>query len=238
MEDGGRRYCTAIILAAGSGSRLKSKVSKPLVCLNGKPLLRYSLDTLYSHPLITDVIVTCNAGNERGLKRLIRSAGLCKKKLVCVRGGDRRQDSVRNALEALDPRCSIVLIHDGGRPFVDAALITRVIRAACVRGAAIAAVPVKATVKEVEGRGSKVVGKTLDRALLWEVQTPQVFEKNLIIGAFRRFGAGDVTDDASLVEKANAPVELVESSYFNIKVTTPEDLVLAQAIARHRKYHV
>jgi 2-C-methyl-D-erythritol 4-phosphate cytidylyltransferase len=236
-------HTTAIILAAGSGSRLKSKISKPLVRVNGTSLLRYSLEAFCAHPRVTDVIVTCNADNERAIRSII-AAVKPRKPVLCVRGGDRRQDSVRNALGACDECCRLVMIHDGGRPFIDSRTIARVINAALRRGAAIAAVPVKATIKRVEGRrskdegrGPKIVRETLDRSTLWEVQTPQAFRKELIVDAFRRFGDGNVTDDASLVEKAGVPVEVVASTYFNLKVTTPEDLVLAEAIAKYRRYH-
>jgi 2-C-methyl-D-erythritol 4-phosphate cytidylyltransferase len=234
MEEGRRRkqHVTAIILAAGSGSRLKSRISKPLVRINGKPLLLYSLAAFCSHPRINDVIVTCNADNEPAIRRLVARAR-SRVPVRCVRGGRRRQDSVRNALGALDTRCSLVVIHDGGRPFVDRDTISRLMTRALKRKAAIAAVPAKATIKQVEG-WEGVVKRTLDRRSLWEVQTPQAFEKGLILEAFRRFGDADVTDDASLVEQLGKPVAIVESSYFNIKVTTPEDLVLAEAIARSR----
>ncbi len=228
---------TAIILAAGRGERLRSRVSKPLVKLAGKPLLCHSLETLAGCSQVTSIILVVNQHNRRAVELLVKKNRYTK---VCavVPGGARRQDSVQQALDRLPQACvpsSLVLVHDAARPFISGKVLSHLLHAARKFSAAIPAVPVKATVKEVESRlGRCQVKKTADRSVLWEVQTPQVFGKNLILEAYRRFGRQDVTDDAALVEKLGVAVQVVAGSYAQIKVTTPEDMIIAEAIAAHR----
>jgi 2-C-methyl-D-erythritol 4-phosphate cytidylyltransferase len=155
-----------------------------------------------------------------------------RKPLLIVDGGKRRQDSVLNCLKALDPACDMVLVHDSARPFIDHELVSRVIEGVSASGACICGVPVKGTVKRVAGL---YVDETIDRSTLWEIQTPQGFTKDVILKAYERYGDADVTDDASLVERLGVRVKVVPGSYWNIKVTTPEDIVLGQAIAKCRK---
>lgn len=227
----------AVVLAAGKGQRLGSKVSKPLVRLGTKQLLAYSLGTLSACPRISSIIVVANRSNRASVERCVAGLRLTKVFRV-VNGGRRRQDSVQNALGALPAQCSHVLVHDGARPFVDAACLTRLIDGVRRTGAAIPGVPVKATVKEVlpsrSGSGG-TVRRTPDRSLLWEVQTPQLFRKDIITKAYRVHGSDAATDDASLVERLGLPVSVVTGSYFNIKITTPDDLCIARAILRSRK---
>jgi 2-C-methyl-D-erythritol 4-phosphate cytidylyltransferase len=142
-----------------------------------------------------------------------------------------------NALCVIDRQTNLILIHDAVRPFIDKRILSSVIREAKRYGAAIAGVPVKATIKRVKGQGlsgkSKGrVEKTLNRENIWEIQTPQVFRKDLILKAYKKFGNLDVTDDSMLVEKLGARVGVVLGSYSNIKITIPEDLILAEAIAK------
>lgn len=219
---------TAIVLAAGKGTRLNSKVPKPLVNIGSKPMLAHCLDVLKRHNSVYDIIVAVNRANAGEIARLIRRLGVAKISRV-VMGGRRRQDSVANALARLDAATEWVLIHDAARPFIDTRIISSVINAARKTGAAVAAVPVKATVKKVTGRFT--VKETLDRESLWEIQTPQVFRKKVILEAYERYSDTDVTDDAALVEKTGSKVRVVRGSYANIKITTPEDLVIAEAIS-------
>ena len=223
-------YVSAVVLAAGKGSRFKYSVPKPLVKINAKPVIVYSLETLSRHPAIKEIIVVTNAQNRRSVNYAIRKYRILKVSAV-IGGGRRRQDSVYNGLRSLSRKTDIVLIHDGARPFINSGVISRSIEKARSSGAAITAVPVKATVKKAKGL---VVTETVDRKDLWEIQTPQVFKKELILRAYERFRKCDVTDDAMLVEKLGAPVKLVEGSYNNIKITTTEDLPIAEAIARER----
>ena len=233
-------HVAAVVLAAGKGLRFSSarfKVPKPLVAIRGRPLIIYSLETLSRHPGIKDIILVVNPKNSGGIAEKARKYRIGKiKKLVF--GGHRRQDSVANGLKHVNPKAGLVLIHDGVRPFINKEIVSSVIKEARKSGAAITGVPVKGTIKEVARSGSHqvtsnfIVKKTLNRDALWEAQTPQVFRKDLILKAYKRFGREEVTDDASLVEKLGAKVSVVLGSYNNIKITTPEDLVIAKAIAK------
>jgi 2-C-methyl-D-erythritol 4-phosphate cytidylyltransferase len=220
---------SAIILAAGQGKRLGSAVSKPLVKIGKFPIIIYSLRTLDEHPEIDEIILVVNNRNRGPVTRLIKKYSFKKIKTL-VLGGSRRQDSVYNGLKNVSSNSDWVLIHDSARPFIDGAGVTKVIRAAKETGSAIVAVKPKATIKS-SWQGN-LVAKTLDRDNLWEIQTPQVFKKNLILQAYKKFGSGKVTDDASLVEKLGKKIKLVQGSYKNIKITTGEDLLFAGLIAK------
>ncbi|MFH1457547.1 MAG: 2-C-methyl-D-erythritol 4-phosphate cytidylyltransferase [Candidatus Omnitrophota bacterium] len=245
------KHVSAIVLAAGKGLRFRSKVPKPLARIHSKSVILYSLEVLSSHPLVKDIVVVTNGKNSGRITDEIRDYGIKKVRRI-VRGGKRRQDSVANALCVLGNRTEWVLIHDAARPFIDLKTVTSLIKEAGQSGAAILGVPVKNTVKKVRlVRSSKcevrsktknqkpktmVVEKTLNRDGLWEIQTPQVFRKDLIFKAYKRFGRLDATDDAILVEKLGARVSLVQGSYNNIKITTAEDLIIAEAIAESIKH--
>jgi len=227
-------HVTALVLAAGKGLRLSrgdsSKISKPLIAVNSKPLVICCLNILSRHPYIKDIIVVANPDNLKDICRKIKQYHIGKIKDI-VLGGSLRQDSVRNGLEAIDKQADLILIHDGVRPFINKEIVSSVIDKAKKYGAAIVAVPVKATIKEVQS--NLIVKNTPNRSSLWEIQTPQVFKKNLLLEAYQHFGDKEVTDDSMLVEKVGAKVNVVLGSYSNIKITTPEDLVLAEAIARN-----
>ncbi len=226
----------AIVVAAGSGKRLGSKVHKPLVKVAGSPLVIHCLKALNAHDGIKDIVLVANAANHSALLSAVKRYRISKVSSV-VLGGARRQDSVYCGLKAVRADAGLVLIHDAGRPFINRGILSAVIKEAARTGAAIAAVPVKATIKEVVRhpssviRGQTFVKKTLDRDKLWEVQTPQVFRKEIILEAYNRYGGKTVTDDAALVERLGKKVSLVMAAYSNIKVTTPEDLIIAEAIA-------
>ncbi len=235
---------TAILLAAGKGKRFKSSVSKLLVKLGKRQIIDYSLKVLERHPGVTDIILVVNSRNIKLVATLVKDSGY-KKVRGLVLGGVRRQDSVFNALNKVSPQSQLVLIHDCARPFIKPLEIYALIARAARTGAAILGVPVKGTIKQVakspacpSGRqGHKVtsrftVKRTLDRNFLWEIQTPQVFQKNLLFEAYRKFNDVDVTDDAAMVEKLNKRVELILGSYDNIKITTPEDLTIAKALLK------
>jgi len=163
-------------------------------------------------------------------RKLVAEKGWSKVTEVCL-GGVRRQDSVREGLNKLKG-CDWVVIHDGARPFLTLDLIRDGLKAGQVTGAAVVAVPVKDTIKL--GDGGMMVKTTLNRQALWAVQTPQTFRFDIITKAHEQITA-DVTDDASMVEQLGYKVKLYMGSYDNIKITTPEDLALAEVIARNRK---
>ena len=220
---------SAVIVAAGQGRRLKSAVPKPLVKIGKLPAIIYSLNALDKHLKIDEIIVVVNAKNQRPIIRLIKDYSFKKIKSF-VLGGRRRQDSVYNGLKLVSANSDWVLIHDSARPFIDHQAISRVILAARKTGSAILAVKPKATIKF--SWRDNVVAKTLDRDNLWEVQTPQVFRKELILEAYKKYSKEKVTDDASLIEKLGKQVLLVQGSYQNIKITTGEDLLFAGLIAK------
>ncbi|MBI4706315.1 MAG: 2-C-methyl-D-erythritol 4-phosphate cytidylyltransferase [Candidatus Omnitrophica bacterium] len=229
---------STILLAAGAGKRFKSKVPKPLVSLAGKPVFIYSLQILSKLIFVRDIVVVVNSYNASEVAREIKRYRI--KKIRClVKGGRRRQDSVLCGLNALDQSSDFVLIHDSARPFISSKMVSVAVKEACKTGAAILGVPVKATIKEIVTSlpsavaCEKIVKKTLDRSKLWEIQTPQVFKKDVIVEAYRKFGKKEVTDDASLVEKLGKGVAVVQGAYSNIKITTPEDLQIAGAIAKN-----
>jgi len=229
-------YVSAIVVAAGMGMRFCSRTPKPLVKIDSRPLVFYCLKTLSRHPLVSDIVLVVNAKILSRITATIKKYRIKKVTRVVI-GGRRRQDSVYNGIKAVGERAKLVLIHDGARPFVGKEAITAAVREAADSGAAVVGVPVKATVKKVvrlsrSPRARYTVRQTLKRDELWEIQTPQVFAKDLILRAYKRFGSSNVTDDAALVEKLGAEVKVVQGTYFNIKITTPEDLVIARSILR------
>ncbi len=221
-------YVSAIVVAAGRGLRLKSKIPKPLVRINKKPLISYSLNALRACPWIKEIILVANRGNRTILRRS------CER---VVLGGRQRRDSVKHGLKAISRRADLVLIHDAARPFIDKKIVSKAISAAKRYGAAVVGVPVKSTIKKVVSCQLSVVRvkETINRKRLWEIQTPQVFRKDLILKAYRKFASFPATDDAMLVEKLGKKVYIVPGSYSNIKITTPEDLLIAGAIAKKWK---
>ncbi|MFA6216915.1 MAG: 2-C-methyl-D-erythritol 4-phosphate cytidylyltransferase [Candidatus Omnitrophota bacterium] len=226
-------FVTAIVLAAGSGSRLGSGVPKPLVLINSKPIFIYSLETLCQHPAIDKIIVVASDAFRQELCARIKQYRIRKVTQV-VSGGRRRQDSVLNGLRAVEQKDGLVLIHDSARPFIDSKTISAVIKEASHSGAAIVAVAAKATIKEARvSRGKTRVLRTLDRSRLWEAQTPQVFSKELLVQAYKKFARASVTDDSMLAEKLGAVVSVVPGLYSNIKITTPDDVIVAEGFARH-----
>ncbi len=218
-----------IIVAAGSGIRFRSKTPKPFVLLRGRPLIAHSLKNFERCGRINGIIVV-------GHKDLLgRFEALCrsfKKVRAIVAGGKMRADSVKCGLKVLDADTDIVLVHDAARPLVDGAMIERLLAALRQNKAAIVAVPVKPTIKKVNPK-TLTVEETLQRDLLWEVQTPQGFHKDILIKAHAKAGTSttfEATDDAMLVEKLGIKVKVVMGDYRNIKITTPEDLKITQAL--------
>ncbi|MFH1621505.1 MAG: 2-C-methyl-D-erythritol 4-phosphate cytidylyltransferase [Candidatus Omnitrophota bacterium] len=224
---------SAIIPAAGLGLRFKSTIAKPLVLVNGEQIIIRTLKNLDSHPLINEIILVFNSKDIPQVRDLFNIENI-KKVTKVIEGGQTRTDSVRNGLKCLSLDTELVLIHDGVRPFVDHQIITNVIKAALKSDAAIVAVPVKSTIKKVDLEKHEVEF-TLNRKEIWEIQTPQVFKKDLILEAYDNSEGIDAPDDSFLVERLKHRVSLVEGSYFNIKITTPEDLILAAEISKQIK---
>jgi 2-C-methyl-D-erythritol 4-phosphate cytidylyltransferase/2-C-methyl-D-erythritol 2,4-cyclodiphosphate synthase len=217
---------SVIIPAAGLGKRIKgSPVRKPFIHLGARPVLMHIVDVFKGISAVKEIILVVN-------KKDLRLAGKYFVGSVAkiIPGGPTRAHSVANGIKAVRPNTDIVLIHDGARPFVNRDIIKRSIAAAARFGAAIAAVPVIPTIKRADEKGFVVT--SLNRRLLWEVQTPQAFRRDLIIKAFAasRKKGDNITDEAMLVEKMGGKVKLVMGSYDNIKITTPKDLAVAKAM--------
>lgn len=226
------RAC-AIIASAGSGRRMGLAEKKQYLPLGDRPILAHTLGVFEASPRIKDVVLVVPPGEvEVCRKGIVEAFGFGKVRVI-VEGGEERQDSVRKGLERVEDT-DLVLIHDGVRPFVDVRMIEEVLEAASRWGAAITAIPVRDTVKRVS-QGGMVEG-TIDRDGLWLVQTPQAFRRNVIDEAHRRALKEGVycTDDGALVERLGVPVTVVRGSWRNIKVTTRDDLELAEAILGSR----
>jgi 2-C-methyl-D-erythritol 4-phosphate cytidylyltransferase len=211
-------------VAAGASTRMGG-VDKTLATLGGVPLIARTVAVFEASPQVGVIVVVVAEQNLSAVREIAGAYGWSKVTSVCV-GGYRRQDSVANGLGELPP-CDWVLVHDGARPFADDGMISRGLEAAKATGAAIPGVPPKDTVKVVDAGES--VRSTLDRNSLRVVQTPQVFRRDLLERAHREVTA-DVTDDAAMVESLGVAVRVFTGSYRNIKVTTPEDLALAETL--------
>ena len=222
----------AIVLAAGKGTRMNSKVQKQYLEISGKPVLYYSLAAFEASPLIKEIILVVGEEQlEYCRQEVVEKYGF-KKISKLVPGGHERYASVHNGLVALEASdAKYVFIHDGARPFVNEAIIERAYRSVEEHKACVVGVPSKDTIKVVDDNG--VVVETPERKYLWQVQTPQVFEYQMIREAYAELMEMEdirVTDDAMVLETVKGiPVHMVEGSYENIKITTPEDLVVAEA---------
>ncbi len=225
---------TAIIPAAGSGNRMNSAVSKQFLTVAGKPILAHTLEVFESASAVDAVHLVIPPPEMESVREQLLAWGFRKIAKV-VPGGLERQDSVRAGIESLDPGTAIVVIHDAVRPLVTAELINRCVSAMKEERAVSAGVPVKDTVKEVRPDGRVV--KTCDRSVLWLTQTPQVFHRDVIEEAHRSAIQDGFrgTDDTSLVERIGIPVRMIPGDYRNVKVTTPEDLLIAEAFLNEGK---
>jgi len=217
----------AIVVGAGSGSRMGAE--KTFLNLVGRPVIAWPVEVLQHNKNISEIVLVLHNNNADEGKSLAAERGWSKVKRVCA-GGKLRQDSVKKGLESIGD-CELVLVHDAARPFLTDKLIDEGIVAARSAGSAAAAVPVKDTIKQVDD--DRMVVATLPRSRLMAVQTPQVFRLNILKDAYASLD-GEVTDDAAAVERIGLKVKLYPGDYDNIKITTPEDLVLAAIIAERR----
>jgi 2-C-methyl-D-erythritol 4-phosphate cytidylyltransferase len=233
----------AIIVAAGKGERMKTKIHKAFVLLGKEPILAHTLKALDASSIINEVVVVVHQSDLPKARLLVKKGKFRKIKDV-VAGGKRRMDSVKIGLAAVSEDADYVVVHDGCRPFIDNKILSSVVGAANIFGAAITGMPVKPTIKQVE-KGN-FVSATLDRDTLVEVQTPQAFRKDILLRAYDKafapegaMDAGEIcaaahaaaTDDAVLVERLGIKVKVVDGSHNNIKITTPEDLKHAKILA-------
>jgi 2-C-methyl-D-erythritol 4-phosphate cytidylyltransferase len=223
---------SAILTAAGSGQRLGRGEPKAFVMVGARTMLSYSLATIGRVQSITEIVITVPARMEAAARAECASVGVAVPVKI-TEGGAERQDSVRIALALTSAESELVLIHDAARPFAEVSLFEACLAAARRAAGAIAAVPVSDTLKRGE-RG--IIVATVRRAGLWQAQTPQVFQRKILIAAHERAMREKIsaTDDADLVERNSGRVELIESSSRNLKITTPADLAIADAILAAR----
>ena len=223
----------AIIAAAGLGTRMQQDTPKTYLQLAGKPILIHTLEVFEKVPDVNEVLVVVHPEDLEFCQEEVIDAYPLKKVLRLVPGGKERQDSVYNALKVLkkeDAELDVILVHDGVRPLVDPAQVRKVVAAARRHGAAILGIPCQDTLKRVNSKG--IVVDTVDREELWQVQTPQAFQAALLWRAYqeamnRGFYA---TDEAALVEALGETVVVVPGTCLNLKITTPDDLKMAEAI--------
>ena len=225
----------AIIPASGVGVRMGQKTAKPYLLLDSMPILVHTLRIFEESPLI-DAILLVVQNNDRAyvLNDIILPFGFTKVTDI-ISGGEMRQDSIRNALPSLANNHCLVVVHDGVRPLMEHHILEQVIEAAQHTGAAVVGVPVKDTCKTIDT--SFFVQQTINRHGLYQIQTPQVFKKEILLTAYQEAYQNGFygTDDASLVERMGLPVKVIAGSYENIKITTPDDLFQAESIVRRRK---
>lgn len=239
-----KKRCTAIVLAAGQGSRMGTKIQKQYLEIEGKPVLYYSLAVFERSKIIDDIILVVGAEQlDYCREEIVERFGFAKVDTITA-GGSERYESVYRALCVMEEdamtvpnRDGYVFIHDGARPFVDEAILQRAYEAVKTNHACVVGMPSKDTIKVADE--DKFAKETPDRKYLWMIQTPQVFEVSLIKEAyFKLMGEPyiQVTDDAMVAEQMlHTPVKLVEGSYENIKITTPEDLPVAELFVGLRK---
>ena len=225
--------CTAIVLAAGQGKRMGTKIQKQFLEINEKPVLYYSLYAFQSSPIIEEIILVTGEDVIEYCREEIVDKYQFTKVGKIIAGGAERYHSVWNGLCEIQ-HDGFVFIHDGARPFVNEDILSRAHEAVKEFGACVVGMPVKDTIKIVDENG--FAKETPNRSLVWAVQTPQVFEVSLIKEAYSRLMENDnipVTDDAMVAEQMlGAKVKLVEGSYENIKITTPEDLGIAESFLK------
>ncbi|MFB5663051.1 2-C-methyl-D-erythritol 4-phosphate cytidylyltransferase [Alteribacillus sp. HJP-4] len=225
---------TVIIPAAGQGKRMKAGHNKQFLMLENSPLIIHTVSVFEKDPWCERIIVVVNPSEKEDMSSLFDEWNITKVTDV-IAGGRERQDSVYEGLKILDDNKELlVLVHDGARPFVQADSIHSLVREAAEMGAAVLGTKMKDTVKKVE---NGVVTETMQRSQLWGVQTPQAFQFKIVMQAYNKAAADNFsgTDDTSLVERLGFKVHIVEGSYDNIKLTTPEDMMVAKAILTQRK---
>ena len=223
--------CAAVIVAAGKGKRMGTEISKQFLPLRGKEILAHTVEKFEHAENIRDIVLVTGQDSLQDVQDMAQEYGW-QKIISVVAGGKERQDSVWNGLLAVSEDTEIVLIHDGVRPFVTEDILNLSIETAVEMGGCVAGVPAKDTIKVCNSENIAV--DTPDRSTLWQIQTPQTFQKERIVKAYKQAkDAGLIgTDDASLAEYSGYPVKVIMGSYRNIKITTQEDLLIGEAFLK------
>ena len=225
-------HVNVVIVAAGKGTRLQSELPKPFLSVAGRPILVHTLRRFEPIEVVRRIVVVVAAEREALCRELLHTHGPWPQPIAVVHGGAERQDSVWNGLAALETHCEIVAIHDAARPFISVEAIQRSIDAAAETGSAVVATPVRDTIKRADAQHT--IRETISRHDLWLAQTPQTFQVGVIRAAHQWAQQRGIvgTDDATLVEQMGRPVRIVPGDALNFKITTPDDLALAQAVLR------
>ena len=214
---------SVILVAGGTGTRMKASIPKQYLLLKNKPIALYSFELFCSMPEISEIIVVCDPAYE-----YVFQENPITKRIAFAEPGARRQDSVYDGLQMVSPDSPLICIHDSARPNIKRQTVINALDAADQCGAAVVGMPVKFTIKECSH--DQFVHHTPDRSRFWEIQTPQVIRPSLLKEGFIEALRNNltVTDDVSLVELIHHPVKMVEGSHGNIKITTPEDMIIAE----------
>lgn len=222
---------SAIIVAAGKGSRMNAAVNKQYLMLSNKPVLAYTLEAFEKTEMISEVILVIHREDHRLFEESVLPYGY-KKITAVAEGGTDRQASVYNGLARISSEPAIIVVHDGARPLVTPGIISNSVVSAARYGAACVGVPVKDTIKKVNP--DYTVSDTPDRSVLWAIQTPQTFQREILIKAHEKAIAEGYrgTDDSVLAERLGVSVRMVMGSYTNLKITTAEDLIFAEAFLK------
>lgn len=225
------KFISAVLVAAGASTRMNKGVSKQLLPLNGKMVLSYTISSFLNCDIIDEIVVVCPVNETEYFQSVFSVESSIPLKFT--EGGSSRQQSVFNGVLQTDVKSDIIAVHDGARPLISSMLIENAV-SDCIKFSAVTpAVPVKDTIKEVsEG----TVESTPDRSKLWAVQTPQVFEKKLYMSAYESSVKSglDFTDDCQLMEHFGIKVHITQGDYSNIKITTPEDIIIAEALLKQK----
>ncbi|WKY47314.1 2-C-methyl-D-erythritol 4-phosphate cytidylyltransferase [Eubacteriaceae bacterium ES3] len=226
-----RKYISAIIPAAGQGRRMNAPINKQYLTLNGKPILAHTLEVFEKSELIDEIILVVNENEFRVCRQQVLKPYHFQK-VKMIQGGETRQESVYKGILASSEKADLVMVHDGARPLVQEKMIFESILETMEFGATTVGVPSKNTIKVIDEKG--MVVSTPKRETLVEIQTPQTFLADLLRKAHEKAIKDDFsgTDDASLVEALPHPVKIVTGHYTNIKITTPEDLIIAESILK------
>lgn len=216
---------SVILLAGGTGQRMQAPIPKQFLPIQNKTIAAYSLDVFLKTPEVSEIIIVCDPQFRHHLEK-----SNANKAIKFALPGLRRQDSVFNGLSIASKSSDIICIHDSARPFITQNMVSNVISTAYSVGASAAAVPVKFTIKEINDK--QFVKNTPDRSTLWEIQTPQAIKADILQKGFIKANEINltVTDDVSLVELLGLHVKLVEGAYTNLKITTPDDLIIAEQL--------
>jgi 2-C-methyl-D-erythritol 4-phosphate cytidylyltransferase len=226
-------HVSAIVLAAGVGRRIGGGLAKTYLPIAGRALVLRTLDRMFAAKTVKQVILVVAADEMDRCEALLSADSLlCNRPYLLQSGGATRQQSAKRGLERVAVETDVVIIHDGARPFVSAGLIDRCVESAAEKGAVVVGLPARDTIKVVGD--DRLIHSTPARRSLWEIQTPQAFQKDLIVAAHQRAAIDgvEVTDDAMVVERLGKPVYVLEGERTNLKITLPEDIWLAEMMIR------